>query len=436
MQKSVKHFFLTIRKNSVYSILLLLSIYSSFAFSQETSTPKMNYAITPLTTGDGVSEGEASLITDRLRMEIFQTGMVEIMEREQMQQVLQEQGFQNSGVCDEEACLVQMGQLLGVERMISGSLGRLGKSMYMLNLRIIDVETGKLIAVESADARGGIENLVDLLPEISQKLLKAHKSGARTSQPPTPQNSLATSLPASTPSLAANTKEKTLVSPSSSARNVRFSWGLGATLHIFNESQLFDNSQNPSLNLSSNLFIHIQDRFHIEMGITAENYTLSPRYANGVVTYQLNNSPETFNNGNLHLDVETSAIATHLSGGLSFTPFHWLGLHLSGGLIIQDFQLDVYMEMPDLDVTPISNPYGEDSFTVFGALTGCQLEILPQSRFSVIVSSSYLWASEEVRFSDGYNQWREQFILSEPDELGSFDISGLLAGISLRWNWK
>jgi hypothetical protein len=139
---------------------------------------KMNFAVIGVKSGEGVSSGEAEIIADRLRIELFNTGMVTMMERDQMQNILNEQGFQQSGACTDDACMVEIGQLLGVERLISGSIGKLG-SMFLLNFRTIDVQTAKIIMVVSQDISGGIEDVVRHLPQIAAKLV-----GSKSTAPP------------------------------------------------------------------------------------------------------------------------------------------------------------------------------------------------------------------------------------------------------------
>jgi TolB-like protein len=147
---------------------------SSAAFSQQAidSTQKVTTALINLKAGNGVNDGESEIISDRLRSELFKTGKVTIMERDQMQEILKEQGFQQSGACTDEACLVEMGQMLGVKHMVVGSLGKLG-SMFMVNVRSIDVQTSKVINVVSVDVKGDIEDLVEKLPEIAEQLVSA-----------------------------------------------------------------------------------------------------------------------------------------------------------------------------------------------------------------------------------------------------------------------
>jgi len=149
----------------------------------ESSGPsKMNIAALNLKNSAGVAAGESELISDRLRGDLFNTGRVNVMERDQMQEVLKEQGFQASGACTDEACLVQMGQLLGVQALVTGSIGKVG-SMFMVNVRMIDVKTAKIVKVVSVDVRGEIEDVVGKLKDIAEQLVSAApeaKKPART----------------------------------------------------------------------------------------------------------------------------------------------------------------------------------------------------------------------------------------------------------------
>jgi TolB-like protein len=131
---------------------------------------KINIAVLTLKNTSGITSGEVELISDRLRGELFSTGRVNVMERDQMQDVLKEQGFQQSGACTDEACMVEMGQLLGVEMLISGSIGKLG-TLYMVNVRMIDVGTAQIVKVVSEDIKGGIEGVVTRLKTIAVQLV-------------------------------------------------------------------------------------------------------------------------------------------------------------------------------------------------------------------------------------------------------------------------
>lgn len=77
----------------------------------------------------------ADAISDRLRIELVKTGMFTVMERGQMEETLTKQGFQKSG-CISDACMVEMGQLLGVENMIAGTIEKVSETIT-INIRLI-----------------------------------------------------------------------------------------------------------------------------------------------------------------------------------------------------------------------------------------------------------------------------------------------------------
>jgi len=101
-------------------------------------------------TGKNVSQADASIVSDFLRIELVNTGLFNVMDRNNMDSVLAEQKFQNSG-CTEQQCAVEMGQLLNVEQMLVGSLSKL-LDTYYITASVVDVETGKITASYDADA--------------------------------------------------------------------------------------------------------------------------------------------------------------------------------------------------------------------------------------------------------------------------------------------
>lgn len=76
-----------------------------------------------------------------------------------MNAILTEQGFQKSDVCNSSECIVEMGQLLGVEHVIMGSIGLVG-SMYTISLRLVNVATGEVLFTASEDCKCEIEDVL------------------------------------------------------------------------------------------------------------------------------------------------------------------------------------------------------------------------------------------------------------------------------------
>lgn len=118
--------------------------------------------------GRGISDLEAATLTDRLRSEMVEVGAFVVVERGQMEMLLEEQGFQQTG-CTSAECAVEVGKLLGVQKMVTGSIGKLGE-LYTVDARMFDVQTGEIERVSKREHRGGIEGLIDLLGVVTKDL--------------------------------------------------------------------------------------------------------------------------------------------------------------------------------------------------------------------------------------------------------------------------
>ncbi len=108
--------------------------------------------------GIGVSAQEAQVLTNRLGTQMVQLGTYHVIERGQMEQILQEQDFQLTG-CTTNECAVEIGQLIGAQQMLAGSFGKLG-TVYTIDMKIIDVETGRILRSTSYDIEGSINRLL------------------------------------------------------------------------------------------------------------------------------------------------------------------------------------------------------------------------------------------------------------------------------------
>ncbi|MBD3241590.1 MAG: hypothetical protein GF331_13455 [Chitinivibrionales bacterium] len=167
---------------TVRRTLMLAVVVAAFA-APEAAPSRASVAVMTLKNAAGVSPEDAELLSDRLRIELFNTGMFSVMERSQMQEILKEQGFQLSGSCTDEGCMVEMGQILGVNQLIGGSIGRLG-TMYLINLRCIDIKTAQIVAVVSEDIPGSIEKVVKVFPVIAARLAGVKEPVIASPPPP------------------------------------------------------------------------------------------------------------------------------------------------------------------------------------------------------------------------------------------------------------
>ncbi len=151
-------------------MLIIAGLYPVFsqAAGKTPKSNKISIAVSELD-GRGLQPGEASTLTDALSSHLSNTGKFRVLERGKMDVVLKEQGFQQSGACTDEACIVEMGQLLGVDHMVTGSIGKVGKT-YSVNVRMISVATGEIVRTISKNFKGEIDGLLtDILPVIAEE---------------------------------------------------------------------------------------------------------------------------------------------------------------------------------------------------------------------------------------------------------------------------
>lgn len=105
---------------------------------------KPSYAFVALTT-DYKNTLVDNYVTDALTEAMFNTGKVKIIERANVETILQEQKFQSSGLVNEET-VKSIGMIAGVDFVCYGTLKDLGASLTV-NARVVDVETGELCAI-------------------------------------------------------------------------------------------------------------------------------------------------------------------------------------------------------------------------------------------------------------------------------------------------
>lgn len=129
----------------------------------------------------GVKKEDAQVLTDRFRVELFLGKGFRLLEREKMAEILKEQAFQKSGACEQSECAVEVGKLLGVNRMIIGSVSHIGETWTVM-ARVIDVGTGEIVQTAVLDRKGPIDELLQPgMQELAEKLGTAQQDAEATS---------------------------------------------------------------------------------------------------------------------------------------------------------------------------------------------------------------------------------------------------------------
>jgi TolB-like protein len=135
---------------------------------------------------NNVEPAEARAIADRLRIylsrqRIGDQTIFQVIERNRMESIMEELGFQLSGACDTDECVVQVGRILGASKMVAGSVARVG-SIYTIQIRLVDIASSRIEHQAFADV-DGIERV---LTEATQSV-SAELAAAVQGQQPAPQ---------------------------------------------------------------------------------------------------------------------------------------------------------------------------------------------------------------------------------------------------------
>lgn len=109
------------------------------------------------------------MVAEWLITSLVNTGRFEVVERAQLQKILQEQQLGVTGMISQETA-AKVGELLGVKVIITGSVIQLGNN-YDVNARLISVEDGSILKAERIRCPGleSIETTMDSLANVIKK---------------------------------------------------------------------------------------------------------------------------------------------------------------------------------------------------------------------------------------------------------------------------
>lgn len=128
-------------KIKYYFAIIFCLANSCLAFSGDTSIAVNNLDKRNL------SLEESYTISDFLREGFVKAGKYSVIERTNMEQIFAEHKFQMTG-CTSDSCAVKMGQILNAQKVVVGSVSKLGDDYY-INIRLVNVENGQIEIADS-----------------------------------------------------------------------------------------------------------------------------------------------------------------------------------------------------------------------------------------------------------------------------------------------
>jgi hypothetical protein len=128
---------------------------------------------------ENTSQSYANAVRNLFEAALFKENVVDILERNQMETILKEQGFSLSG-CTDASCAVQIGKLLSADMVVTGSLNRLGH--YIVNAKFVSVTSSSIHFIETIEAssEGDLKDQVYVMARKASRKMNGDRNGARS----------------------------------------------------------------------------------------------------------------------------------------------------------------------------------------------------------------------------------------------------------------
>jgi hypothetical protein len=130
------------------------------------------------------SSGEAAVVSAFVRQAVIRSDKFIVVEKANMDKVLAEQAFQQTG-CTSSECAVKMGKLLNARKMIVGEFSAIG-GIRFLTASLVDVESGvieqtaRVRGFEPATADAAADQLVSQLTGVKVSVEAGHADAPRS----------------------------------------------------------------------------------------------------------------------------------------------------------------------------------------------------------------------------------------------------------------
>jgi len=125
----------------------------------------------------GVSASDSIFVAEFFREGIVKSKRFNVVDRNNLDKVLAEQGFQQTA-CTKVECAVKIGKILNIRYIVTGKFGKL-LNKFVLTINVVDVETGKILYSNHATtySESRIHYLTD---KLVYSLIKSLFEGGKT----------------------------------------------------------------------------------------------------------------------------------------------------------------------------------------------------------------------------------------------------------------
>lgn len=143
-------------------ILFLILVFTFRLFAQRESI-----AVLPFESIGNTDPSISETVTAFVQNAIFQQRLFKVLERGQIDKILNEQKFQLTGLTDDA---IEAGKLLSVNKLVIGQVSRLGKE-FTIVIKLVNVTSGEVIKSQKRSAQIEVEDIDNELIDPMIELL-------------------------------------------------------------------------------------------------------------------------------------------------------------------------------------------------------------------------------------------------------------------------
>lgn len=169
-------------KSWAITICLLFAVAPSVVLAQAREKPRAakvtQVAFFQLEVA-GVEAKVSTIVSDAIIAELSKMSDIKVIGSKEIDAMLSfEQKKQMTG-CTDASCMVAIGGALGVDKIVTGNIGKLGES-HVFNLKLLDIRSATMERLFNKRLKGGSEEaFLDLVPEALATLFPAHAASLR-----------------------------------------------------------------------------------------------------------------------------------------------------------------------------------------------------------------------------------------------------------------
>jgi len=118
----------------------------------------------------GISQSLATSLQEHLESNLLNYEQYDVMSRNDIDLILKESRFMQTGIASEEESAIAAGHILGVDKIITGTISLVG-STYNIVLKMIDVGTAKLESSVNQKSTGNADTLLYVIENSLHMLI-------------------------------------------------------------------------------------------------------------------------------------------------------------------------------------------------------------------------------------------------------------------------